>query len=117
MPYVEIFAGPVAADQMETYRHYAEKMSALTLKAGALSATAGWSAETPQGMLKPLAGALAVGPGEALVTRIVRWPSAEARAQGWAAMMADPEMQAVASLFTIDRTRVHFAAFEEIAGA
>ena len=37
-----------------------------------------------------------------------------AREEGWAAMMKSPDMQAAASLFQLDRSRILHAAFEEL---
>lgn len=114
MAYVDLFVGVVAATDKERYRDYAEKMAALAVTAGALSATAWWEAAEASDMpgLR-LADAVAVGPGEALVARFVRWPSKAARDEGWTRIMQSPDMQAVASDIPFDRTRVRHAGFEE----
>lgn len=115
MAYVDMFVGPVANDMKEAYRAYAAAMNALTEKAGALSATACWAAEDTPGLPNnPLATAAKVEDGESLVTRIVRWPSKAAREEGWAKMMKSPDMQAAASLFQLDRSRILHGAFEEL---
>lgn len=115
MAYVDMFVGPVANDMKEAYRTYAAAMNALTMQAGALSATACWAADDGQALPNnPLARAANVSGGESLVTRIVRWPSKAARDEGWAAMMKSPDMQAAANLFQLDRARILHGAFEEL---
>lgn len=115
MAYIDMFVGPVAAVDKEPYREYAAGMGVLAMRAGALSVTACWGSEEAQGMPNlRLADAVKVGPGEALVARIVRWPSEAARNEGWARMMQDPAMQAAASRIPFDRTRVVHAGFEEL---
>lgn len=114
MIYMDMFVGPVLASNKEAYGVYAQKIGALTLQAGALSATACWGLEQPQGMVKPLAAAVELQPGEMLVTRIVRWKSKEAREEGWAELMKNPQMQAASTPMPFDRTRVLYAGFEEL---
>ena len=83
MAYLEMYAGAVAIDAKNAYSTYAKAMGALTMKAGALYVSACWGVDFREGMLKSLASAVKIEPGEALVTRFVRWKSKEARDAGW----------------------------------
>ena len=114
MAYLEMFVGSVPTNKMQDYRVYAEKMGAITLRAGALSVSALLGEDAPQGMLKPLAGAVQVGDGEMLVSRIVRWASKSARDEGWAKMMTTPDPEMANIQIPFDRTRVYYAGFEEL---
>ncbi len=113
MAFLEVFVGPVPTTSKDLYHAYATQMGALTMQAGALSVTACWGADGPQGMLIPLAGAVKVEVGETLVVRIVRWSSKAARDEGWAMMMNTPDPQAASIQMPFDRTRVCYAAFDE----
>ena len=114
MAYMDVFVGPVPTGNKDAYRAYAKKMEALTLHAGALSVTACWGADLPQGMLNSLATAVKVEPGETLVTRFVRWLSKEARDAGWAEMMKIPDAQSASIAVPFDRARVYYGGFEEL---
>lgn len=114
MVYMDMFVGRILNENKEMYESYASKMQALSLEAGALSASACWDLEHPQGMLNSLAAAVKVEPGETLVTRIVRWKSKEARDAGWAEIMSNAEMQSGSIPIPFDRTQVYYAAFEEL---
>ena len=116
MAYLEMYAGTVALNAKEDYSTSARAMGALTMKADALSVSACWGVDFPEGMLKSLASAVKIEPGEALVTRFVRWKSKEARDAGWAQMMKTPDLQAAAILVPFDRTRVYYGGFEELDG-
>lgn len=112
MTYMDMFVGPVLTGNRDAYHTYASKMQALSLQAGALSATAGWGLAHPQGMLNSLAAAVKLEPGETLVTRSVRWKSKDARDAGWTELMKNPQMQSGSIPF--DRARVYYAGFEEL---
>jgi uncharacterized protein YbaA (DUF1428 family) len=114
MVYVDMFVGRILNENRQIYQTYAKKMEALSMGAGALSATASWGLEIEPGMLNPLATVVKVEPGEALVTRIIRWKSQEARDAGWAEMMKSTEMQSGSIPIPFDRTRVYYAGFEEL---
>ncbi len=114
MAYIDMFVGPVLTDNKEAYSAYARTMGALTMKAGALSATACWGDDSPRGMLKTLASAVKVEPGETIVARIVKWKSKDARDAGWAEMMKTPDMQSASITVPFERTRVHYCSFEDI---
>jgi uncharacterized protein YbaA (DUF1428 family) len=114
MAYMEMFVGPVLTSKRDAYSAYAKEMGSLTMKAGALSVTACWGDDSPGGMLKALASAVKVEPGETLVARIVRWTSKSARDEGWANMMKTPDMQTAPIEMPFDRARVCHAGFEEI---
>ncbi len=114
MAFLEVFVGPVPTTSKHLYHAYATQMGALTMQAGALSVTACWGADGPQAMLSPLAGAVKVEVGETLVARIVRWSYKAARDEGWATMMKTPDLQAALIQAPFDRTRVRYAAFEEL---
>jgi len=114
MAFVDVFVGPVPEAGRDAYGAYAKAMGALTLKAGALSVTALWGAEMPQGMMRPLADAVKIEPGEAIVARIIRWKSRQDRDKGWAEMMKTPDMQAASIVVPFDRSRVCYAGFEEL---
>ena len=117
MAYLEMFVGAVPADKRDVYTAYAAKMGAITLRAGALSVSAYWGVDVPQGMLKPLSGPLQIGENEALVSRTVRWASKSAREEGWAKMMTTPDPEMANIQIPFDRTRVYYAAYEELEGA
>ncbi|MGB8816335.1 MAG: DUF1428 domain-containing protein [Rhizobiaceae bacterium] len=112
MAYLELFVGPVLNSGKDDYRAYAQKMGALTMKAGALSVTACWGEDTPGGMLKALAPAVKVEPGETIVGRLVKWPSKAARDAGWANMMQTPDSEISSVHMPFDRSRVHYAGFD-----
>ena len=114
MAYMDMFVGPVLTGNKDAYHAYAQKMGALTMKAGALSVTACWGSDAPQGMLNPLASAVKLEPGETLVTRIVRWKSKDARDAGWAEMMKNPDMQSAPIPMPFDRARVYYGGFEDL---
>ena len=116
MAYIELFVGPVLTENKQAYDTYAAKMGALTLQAGALSVAACWGDEAPLGMLKSLASAVQIEPGETLVARVVRWKSKEARDEGWAGMMTNPAMQSQPIEMPFDRSRVCHSGFEELGG-
>lgn len=112
MAYLELFAGPVPTSSKDDYSAYAKKMGAITKKAGALSVTACWGEDTPVGMLKALAPAVKIEPGETFVCRVVKWPSKAARDAGWANMMQTPDNEMASIQIPFDRSRVHYADFE-----
>ena len=112
MVYLELFAGPVPVIDKDDYRTYAKKMGAITKKAGALSVTACWGEGVPAGMLRALAPAIGIEPGEALACRLVKWPSKAARDAGWANMMQTPDNDMANIRMPFDRARVHYADFE-----
>lgn len=112
MAYLELFAGSVPTVSKDDYSAYAQKMGAITMKAGALSVTACWGEDTQGGMLKALAPAVKVEPGETLVCRVVKWPSKAARDAGWANMMQTPDNEMANIQMPFDRSRVHYADFE-----
>ncbi len=114
MVYMDMFVGRILNENREMYEAYASKMQALSLEAGALSASACWGVEQAQGMLNPLAALVKVEPGEALVTRIVRWKSKEARDAGWAKIMNNAQMQSGSIQIPFDRTQVYYSGFEEL---
>jgi uncharacterized protein YbaA (DUF1428 family) len=114
VPYQELFVGPVSVTRIEIYREYARKMAALTIKAGALSASAGWGDDSPHPMLKSLASAVALETGEALVTQIVVRESKEARDAGWAHIMQAWEREMAAVQVPFDGSRVCCAGFQSI---
>ena len=114
MAFLEMFVGPVPTTSKDVYHAYAAQMGALTMQAGAMSVTACWGADGPQGVLSPLAGAVKADVGETIVARIVRWSSKAARDEGWAAMMKTPDLQAASIPVPFDRARVCYAAFDEL---
>ncbi len=114
MAFVDLFVGPVPTAGKEAYRAYAEKMGAVTLQAGALSVSAFWGADIPEGMPASLAAAVKVGPEETLAMRIVRWRSRSARDAGWAEMMKIAATQSEPIDVPFDRSRVRYGGFEEM---
>lgn len=114
MAFLEIFIGPVPTASKDDYSAYARQMGAITRKVGALSVTACWGTDGGKSMVPPLAGDMKVGDDETIVTRIVRWTSKAARDEAWGEMMKNPDPQMATIQMPFDRTRVRYAAFEEI---
>jgi uncharacterized protein YbaA (DUF1428 family) len=114
MAFLEMFVGPVLTTSKDAYQTYAAQMGELTLKAGALSVTACWGVDGAQAMIAPLAGAISLAEEEMIVARIVRWSSKSARDEGWAEMMKTPDPRFATLQMPFDRSRVRYAAFEEM---
>ena len=112
MPYMDIFVGPVLIADKDAYAAYARMMGELTLQAGALSVTACWGSDCPDGMANSFASAVKLQPGETIVTRFVRWTSKDMRDAAWAEMMKTRDMQSGSMPMPFDRTRVIFGGFE-----
>jgi uncharacterized protein YbaA (DUF1428 family) len=112
MAYMDIFCGPVATADKEVYRAYAKTMEALALHAGALSVTACWGSDFPEGLPTTFQMAVKARPDETVVTRIVKWKSKEARDAGWAEMMKPTDPPTEPPKMPFDRSRVMMGGFE-----
>lgn len=112
MAYIDVFCGPVATADKDVYTAYARTMEEMALRAGALSVTACWGSDFPEG--RPTSFQLAVNarPDETIVARFVKWKSKEARDAGWAEMMKPSQTPTEPIAMPFDHARVMIGGFE-----
>ena len=72
MAYMDIFCGPVANADKEIYRAYAKTMEAMALGDGALSVTACWGSDFPEGLATTFQMAVKAKSDETVVMRLVK---------------------------------------------
>ena len=112
MAYIDVFCGPVATSDKDVYIAYAKTMQAMALSAGALSVTASWGSDFPEGRATTFQMAVKARGDETVVTRIVKWKSKEARDAGWAEMMKPTDPPAAPIAMPFDRSRVIMGGFD-----
>jgi uncharacterized protein YbaA (DUF1428 family) len=93
MSYLDGFIVPVPEGAKEEYRALAQKMSGKFTQAGALQVIEGWGDDVQRGKTTDFFMAVKAEDGENVVFSFVLWPDKATRDSGWAAIMADPEMQ------------------------
>ncbi|WP_010544404.1 DUF1428 domain-containing protein [Sphingomonas elodea] len=112
MAYVDGYVLPVPEGNRAAYtdlaRNTAEKLRAL----GAHQVMECWGQDVPHGKATDFYRATHAEEGEAVVFAWVVWPDKAARDAGWAAMMADPEMEGLDMPF--DTRRMFWGGFEPI---
>jgi uncharacterized protein YbaA (DUF1428 family) len=113
MAYIEGFVIPVPNDRKDAYREMAEKAAKGFMRHGALRLVEAWGDDVPHGKVTDFYRAVAAEEGENIVFSWVVWPSREARSEGMARLMADPEMQPGPDV-PFDMKRMIFGGFEVI---
>ena len=113
MSYVEGFIVPVPAANQEEYRRQAAMAEPLFKEFGATRLVEAWGDDVPHGKLTDFYRAVAAEEGETIVFAWIVWPSRQARDEGHAKMMADPEMQPGPDV-PFDMKRMIFGGFEII---
>lgn len=112
MTYVDFFAAAVSEDRKAAYIAHAKKAGEIFKRHGAGEILEAWADDVPDGEVTSFPMAVKCGPGEVVVASTVRWPSKAARDAGWAAIMADPEMQPDVNPMPFDGKRLIFGGFE-----
>jgi uncharacterized protein YbaA (DUF1428 family) len=113
MAYIEGFVIPVPNDKKHAYLAMAEKAAKGFMRHGALRLVEAWGDDVPHGKVTDFYRSVAAKEGENIVFSWVVWPSREARSEGMAALMADPEMQMDPDM-PFDMKRMIFGGFEII---
>ncbi|MFN7180180.1 DUF1428 domain-containing protein [Hyphomonas sp.] len=85
---------PVPVASKAAYTAQAAKMADLFCEHGALSVVDAWSDDVPEGKVNSFHTAVLRKPDEAIVFSWINWKDAAAQEKGWAAIMADPRMEA-----------------------
>ena len=116
MAYIDGVLAPVRTDEQEAYRVFAEKMSALFKRCGAIGVVDAWGDDVPEGKLNSMRSAVLLEPGETVVFSWIHWPDKATRDAGWEQAMQDPMMQPGAEPAPMDGKRMIFGGFEAIVG-
>ena len=92
--YVDGYLLPVPEEKKEAYRALAQKVAGKFRDLGAVRVVEAWGDDVPEGKVTDYQRAVKVEDGEGIIYSYVEWPDKETRDKGWAALMADPDMQA-----------------------
>jgi uncharacterized protein YbaA (DUF1428 family) len=93
MAYIEGFVIPVPHEKKDAYREMAARAARGFLRHGALRLVEAWGDDVPHGKVTDFYRAVGAEEGENIVFSWVIWPSRQARDEGSAKLMEDPEMQ------------------------
>lgn len=114
MSYVDAFVCAVPLENKDKYIEHA-KISAVVFKDhGALSVVENWGDDVPDGELTSLPLAVQCKDDEKVVFSWVRWPSKEARDNGWQGLMEDPRMAPENNPMPFDGKRLIYGGFETL---
>lgn len=114
MAYIEAFIAPVATNRRADYIAKATAMAAVFRDHGAISVTECWGRNVPDGELTSFPLSVKLETNETVVFGWIRWPSKEARDQGFDAAMQDPRMQMHFEDMPIDGKRMIFGGFDVV---
>jgi len=112
MAYVDGYVLPVPEANRDSYTELALKTAAKLRTAGATRVVECWAQDVPHGTTTDFYRATKAEEGETVVLAWVTWPDKSTRDNGWAAMMADPEMEGLPMPF--DTKRMFWGGFEPI---
>lgn len=114
MAYIEAMVAAVPTADKAAYLDYAREVGSLFKQHGALATTDCWGSDVPEGKLTSFPLAVKCGPGETVAIGWITWPSKEARATAWEALMKEPKMQPGAMKMPFDGKRMIYGGFEVI---
>ncbi|MHA6719666.1 DUF1428 domain-containing protein [Sphingomonas sp. RS6] len=112
MTYVDGYVLPVPEANRAAYTELAQRTGEKLRALGATHVVECWGQDVPHGTATDFYRATNAEAGETVVFSWVVWPDKGARDKGWAAMMADPEMDGLAMPF--DTKRMFWGGFEPI---
>ncbi len=112
MTYVDGFIAAVPTANKEKYREHAKAAGAVFKKHGALKMTDCWGDDIPDGEVTSFPMAVKCQADETVVFSWILWPSKEARNEGMAKVMADPDMHSADNPMPFDGKRIIFGGFE-----
>jgi uncharacterized protein YbaA (DUF1428 family) len=115
MSYVDGFVAAVPQANKDAYLKHVKSVQAMFLKNGATRLVETWADDVPHGKVTDFHMAVKAKDDEAVVFSWVEWPDKATRDAGWAAMMADPAMQAMQMPF--DGKRVIYGGFATLVDA
>ena len=90
--YVDGYVLPVPDGNKERYRAIAESFSKKATALGALRVVEAWGDDLPDGKVTDYRRAAKAKDGENVMFSWIEWPDKATRDKGWAAIMADPDM-------------------------
>lgn len=117
MNYIDAYVAAVPTANKEAYRKFAEKMTVVFKKHGALGVVENWGDDVPEGKLTSFTMAVKREYNESIVFSWVTWPSKSVRDEAWKVVMQEPEMQDSGMSKLFDGKRMIFGGFETIVQA
>ena len=90
--YVDGYVLPVPNGNKERYRVMAQTFSDKAAALGALRVVEAWGDDVPDGKVTDYRRAAKAEDGESVMFSWIEWPDKATRDKGWAAIMADPEL-------------------------
>ena len=114
MSYIDGMVAAVPTVKKAEYTAFSEKMNAMMLEFGALSATDCWGDDVPDGKVTSFPMAVKCSDDETVCLGWVVWPDKATRDEGIKKMMADPRMQPGTAPMPFDGKRMIYGGFEMI---
>jgi uncharacterized protein YbaA (DUF1428 family) len=114
MSYIDGFVAAVPHASKQAFQEHAAAMANVFKRHGALRVVDCWQDDVPKGKTTDFFMAVKAKEDEAVSFGFIEWPSKEAREEGWAKCMADPEMQPDAAPMPFDGTRMIYGAFSVV---
>jgi uncharacterized protein YbaA (DUF1428 family) len=115
MTYIDGFVAAVPTANKDAYLKHVKSVQGMFLKNGATRLVETWADDVPHGKVTDFHMAVKAKDDEAVVFSWVEWPDKATRDAGWAAMMADPAMQAMQMPF--DGKRLIYGGFTTLVDA
>lgn len=112
MSYIDGYVLPVPTANRQAYIDLARHMGAKLRALGATQVVECWGQDVPHGESTDFYRATKAEEDESIVFSWVVWPDKAARDAGWAAMMADPELEG--QVMPLDTRRMFWGGFEPI---
>ena len=111
-PYVDGFVLPVRPEKKEAYIALAEKAAGDFARYGSLRLVEAWGDDIPDGKQTDFRRAVQAEEGENVVFSFIEWPDKATRDEGWAKMMANPDMQPEGGDMPFDGKRMFWGGFD-----
>ncbi len=114
MTYIDGFILPIRDDVLAEYTPMAEMFSTKAKALGAIGSLEAIGDGLEHGHTTDFFKAVKAEEGENVIFSFVIWPDKETRDKGWAAIMADPEMQPDKMPNVFDGKRMFWGGFKPI---
>ncbi|PKP89625.1 MAG: DUF1428 domain-containing protein [Alphaproteobacteria bacterium HGW-Alphaproteobacteria-16] len=117
MTYVDGFLTPVPTANKDAYRKHAEAAVGMFQRLGATRFVEAWGDDVPDGKINDLKQSVALKDNETVLFSWIEYPDAATREAAGAALMSDPEAEAMMRDMPFDGARMIYGSFDSIVEA